>query len=167
MPNWCSNTVELTGTTEQVDALVEYLTREPRPDDYHGLLEYFVPQPQRPTDEWDWYDWRVEKWGTKWEVTVEGLERHGDTLRMHFESAWAPPIGVYEAAHKKGWQVRAAYWEPGMGYAGEWVDGVDGCIDYDGWDLETLAQEIPFCDEALGVCDAIAEWRGQQDEEGV
>ena len=34
------------------------------------------------------------------------------TVVMSFDTAWSPPIGVYEAMVEQGWAVSATYFEP-------------------------------------------------------
>jgi hypothetical protein len=156
MPNWCSNYVMITGPAAEVDALEKYLAQEPLPDDYHGLCEYFVPQPQGLTGDWDWYNWRVENWGTKWEVDVN-TTRSGKTLALAFDSAWAPPVPVFEAMHARGFAVRAAYWEPGMAFAGEWNSELgDLYLEYKS--IEELVRELPWVDTVLGVSETAVDW---------
>ena len=159
MPNWCSNTLKMSGSTEQVDKLEKYLQHN---DDDHGLLNFFIPEPLDPPNGKasdalpGWYNWRCNNWGTKWEVEVRGLKRDGNTLTMSFDSAWSPPIPVYEAMHAQGWDVVACYWEPGMGFAGEWRYGRDFYLDYRS--PEEVEKYLPIADEELGIADALKEW---------
>jgi hypothetical protein len=44
-----------------------------------------------------WYDWCVEKWGTKWNAYSQKLE--GDSII--FDTAWATPSLIWEALSKK------------------------------------------------------------------
>lgn len=39
----------------------------------------------------DWYEWSVDKWGTKWDVCEPHYECGGDTILMDFETAWNTP----------------------------------------------------------------------------
>ena len=48
---------------------------------------------------------------------------------MSFDTAWSPPIGLYERLQVLGFYVRASYFEPGMGFAGRWIDGDDQYYD--------------------------------------
>lgn len=159
MPNWCSNTLKMSGSTEQVDRLEKYLQKN---DDDHGLLNYFVPEPLdppngNPSDALPgWYNWRVNNWGTKWEVEVVGLKRKGNTLTMSFDSAWAPPVKAYEAMHSQGWDIEACYWEPGMCFAGEWVNGNDNYLEYGS--PGEVEEYLPLADRELGIADAMKEW---------
>lgn len=150
MPNWCSNTLKMTASSDQVDKLEAYLRRN---EDDHGLLAYFVPEPLNLQN---WYSWRCENWGTKWEVEVRGLKRDGNTLTMSFDSAWSPPTGAYEAMHAQGWDIEACYWEPGMCFAGEWVNGHNKYLDYG--TPEEVEEKLPLADRELGIADAMKEW---------
>jgi hypothetical protein len=155
MPNWCNNTIEIKGSTETIKKLWEEATAE---GDEGGLLNAMVPMPKAlndttsPTppdseqpvvDGFDnWYDWRVSNWGTKWDVSTEGLEftDHGDgtaEITGWFDSAWAPPTGAYEkfCDDMDGVYLEAFYEEGGMDFAGHWTsegddDYLEGISDY-------------------------------------
>ena len=44
----------------------------------------------------DWYGWRCQHWGTKWEIgPQENLPPDEDRcLRYEFDTAWGPPTGI-------------------------------------------------------------------------
>lgn len=45
----------------------------------------------------DWYHWRPEHWGTKWNAySVVTGKTDGTTAFIHFETAWAPPLPVLD-----------------------------------------------------------------------
>ena len=53
----------------------------------------------------DWYSWRIEKWGTKWNVlpgTSSLKIEHKDQIKLiyEFDTAWDPPVGVIKEASK-------------------------------------------------------------------
>jgi hypothetical protein len=52
-----------------------------------------------------------------------------------FDSAWAPPIGLYKKLDELGYKVHASYFEPGMCFCGVWTDGYDNCIEYTDKDM--------------------------------
>jgi hypothetical protein len=158
MPNWCNNKVTLSGSTEQVNHLLNYLKQEPKPDDYHGLLEYFVPQPQTGED-WGWYDWRVENWGTKWEPTLDTVERSGNTITIYFDSAWAPPTAAYDAMHAQGWDITALYFEPGMGFAGRYTNGYDDGFDITMQNYADILADYPDLDAAFNITETLDMYR--------
>ena len=74
----------------------------------------------------------MQNWGTKWEIDLEhcGWEENADEngVEFNFDSAWSPPIGVYNKAHELGWKVSAEYEEGGCDFVGYYEDGEDTCI---------------------------------------
>ena len=141
MPNWCMNNVTIAHDdpaklTELVDA---YKRGE--------LMEHFMPTPRDPNDPTkllgegkpvmldgseDWYSWRVGNWGTKWDVggETEFVDRPDqNTVVLSFDSAWSPPVGFYEFMKDQGFDIRASYFEPGIGFCGDWDDGMDNCYE--------------------------------------
>jgi len=132
MPNWCMNTVEITGELPKLKAIKAAA-------ESGKFLEYLVP-----IGEWD-YDKAVEAWGTKWEVTEVFCEIDYDknTLYLDFNSAWGPPIEAYykgEADHNI--RITAYYYESGMMFAGKYADGVDTSFDID-FDKDDWDADIP------------------------
>ena len=172
MPNWCSNSFSITGNTESIRDLWE-AAQTAGPDGGFGLLNAIMPEPKDIGEEW--YGWRVENWGTKWDVSGEGLEfvDNGDgtaSISGWFDSAWAPPIGAYEqlAADFDSCIIEASYYEPGMDFAGFWSS--EGGDEY----LENLHDEylIPpehrsdlyeRLDDEYNLSEQFAEW----DEENL
>jgi hypothetical protein len=141
MPNWCNNNISIVGNIETIKQLWEDANQE---GEAGGLLNAMVPMPKElsettkgsgdelQTEKYDgftnWYDWAVNRWGTKWDVSLEGLEfiDHEDgtaSIQGWFESAWAPPIGAYEkfCDDMDGCDLEASYHEPGMDFAGFWT----------------------------------------------
>lgn len=145
MPNWCSNTLYVTGDALVMQRMIEAVQDDDTSSDLS--LEKILPTPQELKDgsatetveetmaqnlerfgAKDWYDWRVENWGTKWDVEAE-IEDLGEyvtwarlpsQVQYTFESAWAPPI---EAIRKLSQQYpelhfALAYEEEGMGFGG-------------------------------------------------
>jgi hypothetical protein len=74
-----------------------------------------------------WYDWNVKNWGTKWDFpntqSMEMIDKNRATAS--FDTAWSPPIKVFEALVEQGYSVRVLYSEEGMGFGGIWYNGVD------------------------------------------
>ena len=76
----------------------------------------------------DWYDWCTRNWGTKWNSSdTEIIEDNTDlrlpgyrTVRIDFNSAWAPPLPVYDmlAARFPDTNIYACYDEPGCDFSG-------------------------------------------------
>jgi len=147
MPNWCNNSIKITGPVDQVKALWEQAQANWKNEQY-GLLDAMVPMPdalkgttspspddgsQPEVDGYtNWYDWSVANWGTKWDINNEGIEfeDNGDgtaQIAGWFESAWAPPIEAYNTfiEDMDGCSLVADYHEPGMDFAGFYDNGDD------------------------------------------
>lgn len=45
----------------------------------------------------DWYDWRIENWGTKWNVDDDvdvSYNENDDEYKISFNTAWSAPVGI-------------------------------------------------------------------------
>ena len=89
MPNWCSNRATITGPAPVIAEIVEILNQDGTP-----LLNWMVPEPK---DNEGWYDWRVNNWGTKWDITDVYFENQAeeDSIEFSFCTAWAPPTEAF------------------------------------------------------------------------
>ena len=145
MPNWCSNTIEIEGTKEQINKFVSFL-------DEQGGKEWFTffkPTPPELKEE-GWYEWNIENWGTKWNcdaqdwVKVENPNEDESSVTFWFDSAWSPPTALYEFIESiSTMNIKASYNEGGMGFVGEFVDGVDNCFNYECLeDLEDIPEHL-------------------------
>ena len=136
MPNWCNNSITISGSTDTIKQLWD----DAHVGDDFGLLNAMVPMPKElddttkgtDGDALNWYDWRVTNWGTKWDVSDEGLEYvdNGDgtsVIQGWFDSAWGPPIEAYNTFldDMDGCSIEATYEEGGMDFAGIYTDGDD------------------------------------------
>lgn len=186
MPNWCSNGITLRHADSKM------IDRALKGKD--GLLMEFMPTPQDLVDTVagsfgdgdkqaaleaqqasnirkygykDWYDWNVANWGTKWDVSLESVERvDANTLTASFESAWAPPIEAYNRLLDLGFEIEAYYYEPGMAFVGKYVDGIDECYDYSGTDSKTVRDAIgDELDDYFGISESMAEWENEEKDD--
>ena len=133
MPNWCDNTLTITHPDKsKIDAIETGLSDKTN----QALFNTILPN---PSGEWD-YEWSVNNWGTKWEASVHDWERQDDnTIWVSFDSAWSPPIQLYEFMEAdEGYTVVAMYWESGMGFCGRFADGYDDYYDYDITDIDSI-----------------------------
>ena len=188
MPNWCDNQVTITGPNSVIDK-IEKIAKEEK--GAGGLLNFFHPmpkeledttspsssadKPQPMVDGFDnWYDWRCENWGTKWDISeFYGVDRQGDTISFAFSSAWSPPTGAYEyfLAKNEECSLKAYYYEGGCDFMGVWDNGDDRCYTIsdtapDGskdkfWDTE----EGEMLDEMFGITEPMAEYEAEQEAE--
>jgi len=167
MPNWCNNSFSITGNTESIKDLWE-AAQTAGPDGDFGLLNAIAP-----IGDWE-YGKAVDTWGTKWDVTDEGLEfiDNGDgtaSISGWFDSAWSPPIGAYEqlAADFDSCIIECSYYEPGMDFGGFW-SSENGDEEFDNLQ-ERLEQPTEEWDERFTAFEAeydllSEEWRFEEEE---
>ena len=189
MPNWCDNQVTITGPNSVIDKIEKIVSDEKNPD---GLLNFFHPMPKEldgttsPSSSADkpqpmvegfdcWYDWRVEKWGTKWDCNeFYGVDRQGDTISFGFSSAWSPPINAYEkfiissSEKKQDVSIKAYYYEGGCDFMGEWDNGSDDCYapsDYKSTDDFWQDGVGSTLDDVFNITESMAEYEAEQEAE--
>ena len=183
MPNWCNNTITIKGSTETLKTLWEEATA-----DGSGLLSAMVPMPKELEDttspspegqtkvvdgHTNWYDWSVSRWGTKWDVSTEGLEftDNGDgtaSITGWFDSAWAPPIEAYNTfcEDMDGVYLEAFYEESGMCFVGCWdSEGGDDYYEYSDATSKTIKDIVPsYLVEEFALDERLAEWEDETEE---
>lgn len=135
MPNWCSNSILIEGPKEKIKELWDKSNKDPEKS---GLLEAMVPMPESEAD--NWYSWRVDNWGTKWEVNSEGLEYSESTeddnksiIEGWVDSAWGPPKEAFQkfCAENDDVYAEVHYHECGMGLVGYWdSEEIDEYYEY-------------------------------------
>ena len=69
----------------------------------------------KSTNEQDlrWYDWRSEKWGTKWDVPKDEIqidEINNGSIVIEFHTAWAAPYPIYKKFRNKFKDVKIEWW---------------------------------------------------------
>jgi hypothetical protein len=139
MPNWTTNEVEIIGdqlTIKQIEKIVRTKS--------NGIFQMndFVPMPDElvdtkaPSNEPNWYDWRVSKWGTKWDLSEETqIVFEAEKISLGFDTAWSPNCDFWTAFSEKypTLKISHRYYEEGMGFIGEssYEDGnfLDNCQD--------------------------------------
>ncbi len=60
-----------------------------------------------------WYDWRLEKWDTKWDVPkddIEITEINNGSIVVGFDTAWSPPYSIYKKLRDKFKDVSIEWW---------------------------------------------------------
>ena len=173
MPNWCDNTFTLKGPTEKVNKIYQHYQKEgnlldalypPPKDMFEGNLGEKERKECAEKGIPNWYDWQVSNWGTKWDVSLEGLEfidnEDGTAcITGWFESAWAPPIDAYNRFldDMDNCSLEASYHEPGMDFAGFYTDGEEEHMDnlHDEYELpEELRSDLyKRLDDEYGLSD--------------
>lgn len=186
MPNWCANSCRLTAPQDNpmMGKILDELKKgqdakwfqavKPVPQ---PLVDAEASQAHRLSEEGqtlveqfghsNWYDYCVAEWGTKWEATIDRYEQDGDSIIVYFDTAWAPPDGIFAAMEEAGIKVEAAYCEQGIGFMGYRKDGVDYLCDMpeyeedeDGSTTEAYYEAIDKVWEDAGITHAPANMGG-------
>lgn len=128
MPNWCKNRLIIEHDSKSaIDEFVSFYREG-------TVCDHYLPTPRNSEGVMreDWWHWRISCWGTKWDIGSNDNESRGihptvldNQATMSFDSAWAPPIGLYKHLESLGFRVTASYFEPGMDFGGFWKDGSD------------------------------------------
>jgi hypothetical protein len=122
MANNCTNYITVSGDPELMKYFYESYTTPAIHDFDFNLIT------QEPTKEEfndmgiDWYYWRVEHWGNKWNAESYGYpDVEKDYYHIGFDTAWSPcePISKKLIQLCPGLEIQHVYYEPGEGYAGE------------------------------------------------
>jgi hypothetical protein len=97
MPNWCNNKLTIGDCSPELAAYLQ---------ENNFSFEKIKPTPpEKLTDEkGSWYQWRVDNWGTKWDLTEQEQREVADLLlsnsadfTAYFDTAWSPPLQAIAA----------------------------------------------------------------------
>lgn len=162
MPNWCSNVVTISSDDSELMAKVKSAA-EGATDS--GFFNALFPRPVE--EEENWYGWNVNNWGTKWDTGVEITDQSDNEIVLTFDTAWGPPTGFYSyLVEELGYGVEAYYYEPGMAFAGTFIDGDDNYYEYSGANSDEVKEMLPQeLDEMFCISESMAEWESENEEE--
>ena len=114
MPNWCSNTLQISGDKEQLELFKQKSIIKSGMDVDIFVMDGCIPMPEELnimegiSDEikaermqkygyCSWYDWRYDYWGTRTDAhDSEIVEESDNTIEIVFETAWCPPVHYIE-----------------------------------------------------------------------
>lgn len=161
MPNWCDNSVTLYHEDKtKIDALAEEMNK--KNDEGRSMacpFNHLRPQPPEVKEGDGWYEWNCSNWGSKWDADIIDWDRQDDnTIWICFNSAWSPPIALYNYLTEEGWKVDAMYHESGMSFAGMYSDGIDDYYEYDITDPDFLDHLPSDIVDFAGLEDAHRDW---------
>jgi len=143
MPNHCFNSLSM--SEGDLSAIVKNYVREDEKGELIFDFEKIEPIGNVP----DWYEQRMNKWGTKW----IGYDLNIGGSILDFYTAWSPPVPIIKklAELHKDIAFRLEYYELGCAFRGvataEWQDGEvlldDQCWEITEKDLEELGFSEP------------------------
>ena len=150
MPNHTDNRVILShADSQKIDDIYNVMNT-----DDASLLQHIIPMNEALLDGGDWYEWRLDNWGTKWDIYETHCTRiDANTLSMTFYTAWSPPIPVFDKLTDMGYEINARYLDEGWMYVGEYVDG----DDWSTADVENVGEVLPELDDEFDITMTIKE----------
>ncbi len=150
MPNHTDNRVILShADSQKIDDIYNVMNT-----DDASLLQHIIPMNEALLDGGDWYEWRLDNWGTKWDIYETHCTRvDANTLSMTFYTAWSPPIPVFDKLTDMGYEINARYLDEGWMYVGEYVDG----FDWSTADVESIGEVRPELDDEFGISEMMQE----------
>ncbi len=109
MPNWCSNTLQISGCPKQMDEFISKSIVKSGMDVDIFLMDGCIPMPEElaiceditPEEKAEriakygydnWYDWRFENWGSKWDAQESYITEEENGWTINFDTAWSPAI---------------------------------------------------------------------------
>lgn len=120
-----------------VGDFIEWLIDNPKEQDILGLginlglqyinnlIKYGYP---------DWYDWRCNNWGCKWNVSADtcSVFINDDCIECLFDTPWGPPVNWFTqlCSTFPNIEMTLSYYEPGMYFAGELSADMNGSYTY-------------------------------------
>lgn len=114
MPNYCYNSLSIEGTNETLAKIRDLMNGEDNVFDFQKIIPM-------PADVEDWYAWRCENWGTKWNSCDAYSDGVTDCLGYCFDTAWGPckPIIKALATMFPDTKIFYSYSEAGMCFCGK------------------------------------------------
>lgn len=102
MPNWCYNTIVVTGDKKSVNTI---LTKLSLLDDRDGIMEELIGLGDIDKESYTtgdtWYNWNINRFGTKWDVPksdfmgnlqIDSDDEEESGFTTSFDTAWSPPV---------------------------------------------------------------------------
>ena len=191
MPNWCNNNLILSGNLKELEKVQKDIEKGdffnsilPIPTELADTQSPARDETQEQKDKNkaleekhgcdNWYDWRVNNWGTKWDIDADSFYQNEivkitdntGKLLLAFDTAWAPPEGIYNAiVDQEILGENAYYYEPGCDFAGHYYNGHDDCItisdcDDDYFEMNDLGRSL---DGYYNILESREMWREEEE----
>ena len=145
MPNWCSNSITITGdkkTISGIKRLIESIKKSEgeEPGVFNTLVGREPHLTQAQYDGGAWYQSNINQWGCKWDVSYDDccFDFSDEEISLHPQTAWSPPIDFCKAMVKeyRKINIHIFYSEGGNDFCGQAEiyldeDGVVCCEEED------------------------------------
>lgn len=180
MPNWCNNVVTIEHKNKTaIDRVVDAYNKG-------KLCNEFIPTPEELENTSspnrtnakemkkkygceDWYEFHVSQWGTKWDVGKDEYGEEADRVspkkvELTFDSAWSPPMGLFEKLSSEGYHVTAYYYEPGCAFTGIYSsESGDQCFDIPDTSKEVEDKIPEELDEMFNISESMKQYEEENE----
>jgi hypothetical protein len=163
MPNWCNNTIEISGSEENMKPIYEFLSKhEDKEHHQDNVMQTLIPHDEEYLRIQESGEFLLNPqtvfYGTKWDFSLaEAYVNDCTPTYIHLgpQTAWSPPIEFCSKLAKKyGVEVKIMYSEPGCDFSGYADIDTEGNVDdheypylegiYHHFDEEEFWNEIGF-----------------------
>ena len=114
MPNWCYNSVEFSGSKEDIRRMKSIVEKVEQGLE-QGAFEKLIGRDESITDEQfkdgGWYDHNIDRYGTKWDVGKDGFDFYDESGTWSADTAWSPPINFWKICSEMYNLDVEMYWE--------------------------------------------------------
>jgi len=174
MPNWCDNTISISGNADLIKKLKEFVGR-PITDEDGKQVEVLYSlaniKPSTPDSESllgkdfeskgqdDWYHNNINSWGTKWDVCgnvyMSDYKEGDESIGYSFDSAWSPPTPTTQTLSEifPELTIEHKYYETGCDFwgietykGGEMISEEGGEMSHSAW-VDSLGMDCWNCME--------------------
>lgn len=161
MPNWCQNTVVVSGDKERIKSFFRSNRSCEQPLSFAKAVAEPEGLYQRPSndnsiallfgakiddDKLDWYHWHIRHWGSKWDANFEFSpppQVETRSITYYFCTAWSPPAEWFKetAAIWPDLSFEIVYAEVGNDFAGRIVAENGKVIKEEDLEVEDVLKE--------------------------
>jgi hypothetical protein len=162
MPNWCDNTISISGNPELIKKLKDFVGRpierqdEKIEEPIYSLANIMPSTPDaspllgkmsESTGFEDWYHNNINSWGTKWDVAgnvqMNDYKEGDEFISFWFDSAWSPPSPTTERLSEifPELTIEHKYYETGCDFwgietykGGEMISEIGGELHHTAWE---------------------------------
>lgn len=130
MPNWCNNSLSISGDKTKIKEIHDKLESiKNNKDNVHGIFRVLLGEPTDITEEQyqkgGWYEHNINRYGCKWDVSYDEdtmIDVSENNIAMSFQTAWSPCLPFcITLSEMFGVDVTCQFFEPGCDFAGEVV----------------------------------------------
>ena len=134
MPNWCSNSIVITGDKDKIKKIKRVLQSMDTKQDNVGVFQTLVGKDDNISESQfhggAWYEHNIDRYGCKWDINWDDSNIDTDSddcITMSPQTAWSPPEGFCRLLSQQyGVDVQLEYSEPGCDFAGKLSITADG-----------------------------------------